>query len=61
MLFTAVIRNCGGHANLFEGSYDACMALVHAVEVFEQDYTSVEVYESDILDTKYKKVSPFWA
>ena len=59
-MFTASIRTCG-HVSLFEGSYDACMALVHAVEAFPKDYVSVEVYDCETLDVKYKKISTYWA
>ena len=58
-MFTAKITTCSGSL-LFEGSYDACMNLVHSVEGFDKDYVRVEVWDTDSGITKYVKKNSYW-
>lgn len=46
--------------SLFEGNYDACMGLAHALERFPSDVVSLEVYDSETMEEKYKWKSPEW-
>jgi hypothetical protein len=56
--FTVHVKKPGGDC-LFEGSYDACMTLAHAMEAFPQDVVRLEVVDDDA-DTCYKWLSPYW-
>ena len=60
-MFTTRILTPGDKVTFFEGSYDACMTLAHAVEAFPQDYVVVEVYVTHTTETKYQNKSDFWA
>lgn len=59
-MFTMRLKTGGEKIALFEGSYDDCMALAHAIERFPLDYIEVEVYNSETLETKYRHLSPKW-
>ena len=60
-MFATRITTPSNHVPLFEWDYDSCMTLAHAVERFPSDVVSVEVYNTDTLDTTYKWESPDWA
>lgn len=59
VMYTVHVRKPGGPVALFEGSYDACMTLAHAMEAFPSDVVRIEVVD-DNCDIKYKWLSPDW-
>lgn len=59
-MFTAKIKTCSGYL-LFEGDYDKCMSLVHAVMAFDKDYVEVEVWDTDTAETKFRKKNEYWS
>ena len=59
-MFTLRITHVGNDVKLFEGNYDDCMRLAHAIERFPQDYVTVEIYDTDTCEEKYLRNSEFW-
>jgi len=59
-MFTLRITHVGNDVKLFEGNYDDCMGLAHAIERFPQDYVTVEIYDTDTCEEKYLRNSEFW-
>jgi len=61
-MFTIRIKAAGNPTpTLIEGTYDRVMAFAHALEVFPSDVVSVEVWNTDTMETTYKWESAEWA